>query len=212
MKNISRLQYITTSASLAEKACMGGARWIQLRLKNVNYEEYLETAKEVQQICKEYNAVLIVNDNVSLALETGATGVHLGKEDMPPAKARELLGEDFIIGSTANTVEDIIRLSKEPINYIGLGPFRFTKTKENLSPVIGLNGYEEIFEALHKQNIQHPPIVGIGGIEPDDIAGLMQTGLHGIAVSGVIANATDPAAMTNKLLETVYQTQLQTHE
>ncbi|PZF71466.1 thiamine phosphate synthase [Taibaiella soli] len=212
MKKISRLQYITTDASLAEKACIGGAKWIQLRLKNVNYEAYLETAKEVQLVCEQYNAIFIVNDNVSLALETGAHGVHLGKEDMPPAKARDLLGDDFIIGSTANTIEDIIRLSKEPINYIGLGPFRFTKTKENLSPVIGLEGYEAIFAALNKQNIQHPPIVGIGGIETDDIAALLQTGLYGIAVSGIISNAEDPAMITNTLLDAVYHTQLQTYE
>lgn len=212
MKKISRLQYITTDASLAEKACAGGARWIQLRLKQVRYEAYLETAKEVQTICKQYNATFIVNDNVSLALETGAHGVHLGKDDMPPAKARELLGDDFIIGSTANSVEDIVRLSQQPINYIGLGPFRFTKTKDNLSPILGLQGYELIFSELNKHNLQYPPIVGIGGITPGDIAALMQTGLHGVAVSGIISNAADPVAMTHTLLDAVYHTQLEPHE
>lgn len=204
MKKISRLHYITTSPELTEKACQGGADWIQLRLKDVRYEEYLEIALEVQKICQSYNATLIINDNVSLALETGATGVHLGKDDMPPAKARELLGEDFIIGSTANTIEDIIRLSKEPINYIGLGPFRFTTTKENLSPIIGLEGYHQIFSELKRTDTKTPPIIGIGGVEQKDLISLLATGLYGVAVSGAISKAEDPAVATELLYQQCY--------
>lgn len=189
MKKISRLQYITTSAILARQACEAGVDWIQLRLKNTTYEAYKAIALEVQEVCKQYNATFIINDNVSLALDIGASGVHIGKTDMPPAKARALLGNDFILGCTANTLEDMIALSQGPADYIGLGPYRFTTTKENLSPIIGLEGYRRLFEQLKEQNISVPPVVGIGGIQRADVVPLLNTGLHGIAVSGAISAA-----------------------
>ncbi|MBS1564045.1 MAG: thiamine phosphate synthase, partial [Bacteroidetes bacterium] len=117
-------------------------------------------------------------------------GVHIGKEDMPPATARDLLGNEYIIGATANTLEDLIRLSKEPIDYIGLGPYRFTTTKKKLSPILGLEGYRSIFSTLAEEN-NLPPIVAIGGIVDDDIPLLGTTGLHGVALSAVISAAAD---------------------
>ncbi len=81
MKAISKLHYITTNASMAEQACAGGVDWIQLRLKNVSYDEYKTVALEVQAVCKKYNATFIINDNIKLALDLGADGVHVGKED-----------------------------------------------------------------------------------------------------------------------------------
>ncbi|XZF15479.1 thiamine phosphate synthase [Chitinophagaceae bacterium MMS25-I14] len=205
MKYISRLHYITTSDALAEQACQGGADWIQLRLKDVDFETYAEVAMEVKETCKKYGATFIINDNVSLALDTGADGVHLGRNDMPPSKAREILGDQFIIGSTANTLEDIIRLSNEPIDYIGLGPFRFTTTKQNLSPIIGLEGYEQIFTALNNRNLQVPPVIAIGGIALQDIDSLLAAGLHGVAVSGAITNASDPVLAAKALRQTCRQ-------
>lgn len=193
MKAISTLHFITTNAEAAEKACAGGVDWVQLRLKNVSHEAYRSVALEVQAVCKKYGATFIVNDNVALAKEIAADGVHIGKEDMSPDSTRKLLGDSFIVGCTANTVEDVSHLSEKPIDYIGLGPYRFTSTKEKLSPVLGLNGYRKIFNQLQSGGIQYPAIIGIGGIATDDVSVLMSTGLHGIAVASAIASAPDIA-------------------
>ena len=189
MKKISKLHYITTGPELAEKACRGGIDWIQLRLKEITYQDYRAVAREVQAVCTKYGCRFIINDNVELALELGADGVHIGKEDMPPAAARNLLHDDFIIGATANTLEDIIQLAGQPVDYIGLGPFRFTSTKKKLSPILGAKGYAAIFRQLNVLDITVPPVVGIGGIAEEDIAVLAATGLHGVAISGSISAA-----------------------
>ena len=189
MRAISKLQFITTNALLAEQACKGGVDWIQLRLKNITYNDYMSVAREVKAVCRRYNAAFIINDNAHMAMEIMADGVHLGKEDMPPAAARQLLGDNYIIGSTANTAADVNFLSNQPIDYIGLGPFRFTDTKKNLSPVLGLDGYRGIFEAVKERALSTPPVIGIGGITENDVADLLSTGLYGIAVSGALANS-----------------------
>ncbi|GAC1533428.1 MAG: thiamine phosphate synthase [Sediminibacterium sp.] len=205
MKQIGKLHYITTSAKLAELACAGGVKWIQLRLKNIDYHTHKSVAKEVQAVCKQYAATLIINDNVSLALDIRADGVHLGKEDMPPAKAREILGNDCIIGATANTMEDLLRVSRQQINYIGLGPFRFTTTKEKLSPIVGLEGYRAIFNQLKENHTVIPPVVGIGGIVLEDIGALLLTGLHGVAVSGAISSGSDVTATASLFVHACQQ-------
>ena len=191
MKPISKLHFITTNAATAELACKGGVNWVQLRLKNVTYEQYKQEALKVKEVCKRYNAALIINDNVQLAADIGADGVHIGSTDMTPTAARVFLGENFIIGCTANTLDDVLSLSALPINYIGLGPFRYTTTKQNLSPVLGWEGYDSIVKQLTNTQTKHPPIVGIGGIIIHDVPSLMGTGIHGIAVSGAISNASD---------------------
>jgi thiamine-phosphate pyrophosphorylase len=207
MKPISKLHFITTSAALAEQACRGGVDWIQLRLKNVSYDDYKREALKTQEVCKKYNATLIINDVPKLALDIQADGVHLGKEDMAPDEARALLGNDFIIGRTANTFQDVLWLSNMmPVNYIGLGPFRFTNTKQNLSPVLGLEGYKNIF-ALKEKLLDPMPIVGIGGITYADVPELMATGLYGIAVSGAIGNAEDVTASADAFIQAVKQNQ-----
>ncbi len=200
MKQISKLHYITTDASLAKQACEAGANWIQLRIKNTSYDNYKAIALEVLSVCRKHNAKLIINDNVSLALDIGADGVHIGKEDMPLVKARAVLGNDYIIGCTANTFEDIIKIAKGPADYIGLGPYRFTATKEKLSPVLGLEGYQLLFAQLQKEALAIPPVIGIGGICAEDTEVLLHTGLHGIAVSGAISRAADISAATQEFL------------
>ena len=203
MKKISRLQLITTNAAIAELACKGGVDWVQLRLKNVSYEEYRKVALEVQAVCKKYNATFIVNDNVQLALDVQADGVHIGKEDMDATTARKLLGDNAIIGCTANTYEDVARLCGLPVNYIGLGPFRFTATKEKLSPVLGIDGYKSIFARLEKNNVKQLPVIAIGGIILFDVPSLLSAGLHGVAVSGAIGNASDIAGKAKEFIETI---------
>lgn len=192
MKKISRLHFITTSAAIAEQACAGGTDWVQLRLKNVSYEEYREVALEVQAICRKYEATFIVNDNIKLALDIHADGVHAGKEDMLPQEdIEEMLRRGGIIGRTANTIEDIIHLQGKPVSYIGFGPYRFTTTKQKLSPIVGIDGYCQLFAEIKEKGLTVPPVIGIGGITAGDVAELLTAGLYGIAVSGAISGAAD---------------------
>lgn len=172
-------------------ALQGGCRWIQLRMKDAMETDFLRAAKKIRRLCDEYHATFILDDHVEWVGLTGADGVHLGKNDMPVDEARKMLGRNRIIGGTANTFEDVERLSRQGADYIGCGPFRFTTTKKNLSPVLGLEGYRSITAQMKVHDIQLP-IVAIGGILHQDIPAIMQTGVTGIAVSGAILNAENP--------------------
>ena len=182
-------QYSTIEG--AKEALEGGCKWIQLRMK--------ATALELKEICKKYEALLILDDHVELTAELEIDGVHLGKYDMPPADARKKIGEQYIIGGTANTFEDIQQLVAQDVDYIGLGPFRFTETKKKLSPVLGLEGYKKIMEECRKHDIK-VPVVAIGGITTEDISDIMQTGVSGIALSSAILNSSSPKTETSKII------------
>lgn len=175
----------------AKLALQGGCRWIQLRMKDAMEIDFLRAAKKIRRLCDEYHATFILDDHVEWVGLTGADGVHLGKNDMPVDEARKMLGRNKIIGGTANTFEDVERLSRQGVDYIGCGPFRFTTTKKNLSPVLGLEGYRSITAQMKAHDIQLP-IVAIGGILHQDIPAIMQTGVTGIAVSGAVLNAENP--------------------
>ncbi len=202
------LQYIshfTPQISYAEgirMALEGGCRWIQLRMKDAPAEEIIACAEEVLPLCRRHGAKFLLDDHVELVRQLGADGVHLGKNDMPVDEARKILGPDIIIGGTANTIEDIIRLHKQGADYIGCGPFRFTTTKKNLSPILGLDGYKSIVLKMKELGIDLP-IVAIGGITVDDIPAVMGTGVSGIALSGAILGASDPVEMTARIIETI---------
>ncbi|GAB3766581.1 thiamine phosphate synthase [Spirosoma pomorum] len=188
---ISPLHYLVTRPEQAAVACRAGVDWIQLRVKNRPYADWKNLAQDTLAVCQTYNARLIINDNPQLAAEIGADGVHLGQDDTPVPEARLLLGNDFIIGGTANTLDDMRRHQQNGADYVGLGPFRFTSTKEKLSPILGLVGYQSILSALRSESFRLP-IIAIGGITLADIPALLQTGLHGIAVSSAISNAATP--------------------
>lgn len=183
----------------ARLALEGGCRWIQLRMKDVPDGQMEETALQVQELCRQHDATFIVDDRVELAKRIKADGVHLGKNDMPIAEARRMLGEEYLIGGTANTFEDIAGHYRNGADYIGCGPFRFTTTKKNLSPVLGLEGYREIVRRMDEAGIRLP-VVAIGGITYDDIPAIMATGVQGIALSGSVLCADDPVAEIRRLL------------
>lgn len=189
----NKLQYISQGNSIKEQlynihqALDNGCDWIQLRYKNATSEDLFDIADSVKLLCDAYTATFIVNDNVHLAKQIDADGVHLGLHDMRINDARLILGESKIIGGTANTLEEVIQRVNEKCDYIGLGPLRFTTTKENLSPVLGLEGYQSILQNVKKQNIT-TPIYAIGGIQVKDIKKLIDCGVHGIAVSGLITS------------------------
>lgn len=189
-----------TIAEEVQMALEGGCRWIQLRLKDATDEEFRETAAEVIPLCKEAEAILVFDDRVDMAREMGVHGVHLGKEDMPPREARELMGPEAIIGVTANTAADILRMRGIDVDYVGLGPFRHTTTKARLAPILGLEGYSKIVAEVASTGMELP-IVAIGGITEDDIIPLLKTGVSGIAVSGSIINADDPVEATRRMVE-----------
>ena len=183
----------------ARMALEGGCKWIQLRMKDASDDEVRQAAAEIQPMCKEHEAVFLLDDRVELAKELHADGVHLGKNDMPIDEARRILGEEYIIGGTANTFDDIQRIASQGADYIGCGPFRFTTTKKNLAPVLGIEGYRDIIAKMRNAGI-NIPMVAIGGITPDDIDEILATGVQGIAVSGTVLNADDPVEMMKKLI------------
>lgn len=181
-----------------EAACKAGIKWIQLRMKQASDEEVRATALAAKKITDANGCVLIINDRVEIAQEVKAGGVHLGKQDMAVSEARRLLGEDMIIGGTANTIEDIREHCAQGADYIGLGPYRYTTTKKNLSPILGLEGYRQIMRVLKQEQLSIP-VIAIGGIEMKDAAALFGAGLHGIAFSGMLVHAGDRAAMVESI-------------
>ena len=223
-----RLQFIThyteqySYIDSARIALEGGCRWIQLRMKDADETLLEETALIVQKMCKEYDATFIIDDNVHLCKKIKADGVHLGKNDMPIAEARKILGDDFIIGATVNTFDDVLLCQQSTDNgqqtlssgfetsspntvpdYFGCGPFRFTSTKKNLAPILGFDSYREIMKKMKENNIDIP-LVAIGGITKDDVPELMKTGIDGIAISGSVLRAENP-------VETMYNLQFIIH-
>ena len=183
-------------------ALEGGCRWVQLRMKDASIQDILSIGKEVRRLCDSYQATFILDDHVELVREIGADGVHLGKKDMPVAEARKTLGNDCIIGGTANTFDDVKMHYEASANYIGCGPFRFTTTKQGLAPVLGLEGYRSIRAQMSAEGIDLP-MVAIGGITAEDIPAIMQTGVSGIALSGAVLRAADPVAEMKRLTEIV---------
>ncbi|WP_418851410.1 thiamine phosphate synthase [Prevotella sp.] len=202
------IQFITHSNTRydyvegARLALEGGCRWIQLRMKDAQEVEFLLAAKQIGAMCKEYGATFILDDHVEWVGITGADGVHLGKNDMPVDEARNQLGANRIIGGTANTFEDVERLWRQGANYIGCGPYRFTTTKKNLSPVLGLDGYRHIISKMKAHDI-NLPVVAIGGILQPDIKDVMATGVSGIAVSGAILNAENPVEEMKRFIDSL---------
>ncbi|MCF0052782.1 thiamine phosphate synthase [Dyadobacter sp. LJ53] len=171
-------------------ALAAGCRWIQLRIKNEPEDAVLKIAHAAKALCDSYAAKLIINDFPDIAKAVDAYGLHLGLNDMPIPQARQIVGKNMTIGGTANTFEDILLRISEGADYIGLGPFRFTRTKQNLSPILGLEGYHDLMQKLSEQKI-NIPIIAIGGILPGNVPTLMTTGIHGVAMSSALIQSQD---------------------
>lgn len=203
------LQFITNekSAVSPEKQLLdaidGGCRWVQIRMKNATDDEIKRVFTSIRDRAKETLTTVIINDRVELAKELseeGVAGVHLGSEDMAPAAARNFLGPNAIIGVTAHSYEDIENVKDLDIDYIGLGPFAHTETKERLAPLLGIDGVKEIVDQA-KENEVFIPIVAVGGVKLHDIKQLLEAGVNGVAVSGAIANASNIAEETKKFMD-----------
>ncbi len=207
----NQLQYISQGNTVEEqlynihKALDNGCDWIQMRFKKNYSDDAFTLAEAVKMLCKEYLATFIINDNVHLVKQLDADGVHLGLSDMKIEEARLILGNTKIIGGTANTFEDVLQRAAENCDYIGLGPFQFTATKQNLSPILGLEGYRSIIEKMKTKSIEIP-IYAIGGIVLENVESLMETGIHGIAVSSLITQSENPSQLINQLNYNLYVT------
>jgi len=199
---MEKLQYISLGNTQQEqelcirKALDNGIKWVQVRWKNAPENELISLCEVSKQLCSEYQSVCIINDHVQIAKEIDADGVHLGLNDSSIEEARLILGENKIIGGTANTLSDVIQRIRESCDYIGLGPLRFTTTKEKLSPVLGFEGYQNIIDGLREKSIDVPKIFAIGSVSLEDILPLQESGIYGVAVSGLI---TRQPAIINEL-------------
>lgn len=200
---IPKLHYISQGNSVKDhieniqKACTSGAELVQLRLKNTSEKKVLKCAQEVREITSHYQTRLIINDYYKIAKIIKADGVHLGKTDTCTSIARKELYSWQMVGGTANTLEDCQALLNKEVDYIGLGPFRFTDTKAKLSPVLGIDGYTSIIEILKTDT----PILAIGGITENDVAAILKTGISGIAISGAITQDFNKIKIFNQLLK-----------
>lgn len=189
---MEKIQYISQGLTKEEqkfniqKALDHGIQWIQVRWKNARENEFIKLCEISKKLCSDNQAVCIINDHVQIAKEIDADGVHLGLKDTSIEIARHILGENKIIGGTANTISDVRQRMNEPCDYIGLGPLRFTSTKEQLSLILGFKGYQKIIEELQSESLEIPKIFAIGGIVPGDVELLLQIGIYGVAVSGQI--------------------------
>lgn len=200
------LQFITNTESpvspveQVKGVIAGGCRWVQVRMKDASDEEITRVVEEIKPLCLETETFLILNDRVELAKKLDVGGVHLGKTDMLPSKARMILGPAAVIGVTANTIDDVIAVRSLDVDYIGLGPFRYTETKKNLAPILGIEGIRKISEEMERLeiNIAH---VAVGGIRLEDVDALMKAGANGLAVSGAIAFAKDIEKETRRFIE-----------
>ncbi len=207
---LHKLQYISQGNTISEqeynigKALDGGCSWIQLRFKNGVPDDLVKAAKIIKHKCLAYNATFIINDHVQVAKDFDADGVHLCLSDMNVLKARCILGKDKIIGGTANTYEDVLQRIGEGCDYIGLGPLRFTTTKEKLSPILGLNGYQSVMTQLLQEQ-KFIAVYAIGGIREEDISALMKTGIYGVAVSGAITGSCDAKKLIGQINHQLYE-------
>jgi len=163
----------------AQQLCAAGARWIQLRMKGAARDVWTATAGEVAAVCRAHGAVCIINDDVEIALEAGADGVHLGRHDGGWREARQRLGPGRILGGTVNDADDADRAAAAGIlDYVGVGPWRFTANKQNLAPVLGSAGARALLARL-----SGVPAWVIGGITAADLPAVRAAGATGAAVS-----------------------------
>ena len=203
-RNCLRLYAVTDRSWLGDetlytqvkKALKGGATMIQIREKELDEAHFEQEAREIQQLCKSYKVPLIINDNVALAKRIHADGVHIGQSDMQLVNAREILGDDKIIGVTAKTVEQAKEAEASGADYLGSGTVFGSSTKTDAKPM----DHALLQRICESVSI---PVVAIGGITSGNAVRLSGRGIAGIAVvSGIFANP-DIEAETRHLLELV---------
>ncbi|MDE6501848.1 MAG: thiamine phosphate synthase [Ruminococcus sp.] len=181
-------------AEAVEKAIQGGVTCVQLREKNISYNEYISIAKEIREVCHNYGVPLIINDNYRVALASGADGVHVGIEDTAVSEIRENVGENFIIGATAKTVEQAVNAQADGADYLGVGAVFSSPTKTNAIRITP----EKLKEICNSVNI---PVVAIGGISLKNLHKIKDCGQSGIAVVSALFAQEDIKRSAERLRE-----------
>jgi thiamine-phosphate pyrophosphorylase len=187
-------QDLATLEHVVEQAVAGGVTMVQVREKHGNVRAFIERAQRVKAILKGTGVPLIINDRVDVALAVDADGLHLGQSDMPATIARQLIGENKILGLSIENEQQLEESNHLPIDYIGLSAIFATPTKTNTKKHWGVEGLKKALETTRL------PIVGIGGINENNIPELMATGVHGLALVSAICHADDPKASSEHLL------------
>ena len=175
-----------------EKAIKGGVTFVQLREKKLDEESFLDEALEIQKLCRKYDIPFAINDNVEIAKEINADGVHVGQSDMGAANVRDILGDDKIIGVSVQTVEQAVLAEKQGADYLGVGAVFLTGSKADAEDV----SYETLKAICEVVNI---PVVAIGGISTGNVLKLKGSGISGIAVISAIFAAEDIESATKNL-------------
>lgn len=205
---LHKLHYISQGVAPSDHllnittALDAGIKLVQLRLKNITDERYIDYASKAKELCSKHQAILVINDNAHVAKLSNSDAVHLGLDDMSILEAKRIV-PNTIIGGTANTFEHIQQRCDEKVDYIGLGPYRFTTTKNKLSPILGIEGYSSIIQKMRDHQLS-TPVYAIGGIELQDIESIMKTGVYGIAVSGLITNSNNKEHLIKEINKILY--------
>jgi thiamine-phosphate pyrophosphorylase len=182
-----------THAEQVARLCEGGARLVQLREKHLPAREFQAEVVEALRVARSFGARLIVNDRADVVLVTGADGVHLGQDDMPPGAARLVLGEGKIVGFSTHGVGQASAAARLPVDYVAIGPVFDTSSKENPDPVVGLEGVRRVREAIGSM-----PLVAIGGITAETAPAVLKAGADSVAVIGALVATSDPAEITRR--------------
>lgn len=179
-------------AEQVERFIEGGAAIVQLREKYASPKEFYESAKKALEIARLHRVKIIINDRVDIALALKADGVHLGQTDLPPAYAREILGEKAIIGFSTHNLQQAVEAIELPIDYLAIGPVYATQTKENPEKPVGIDGVKRVRAAVGDF-----PIVAIGGITSENFREILQSGANSLAVIGDLL--CDPTKIVEKM-------------
>lgn len=185
-----------TLEDVVEQSLMGGVDIIQLREKNLDFNSFLESAIKIRKLTEKYGVPLIINDNVEVCIKSNANGVHIGQGDMPLSKARNILGNDKIIGVTAKTIEQAQKAQLNGADYIGVGAMFGSTTKKDAIPL----SFNQLADIRKSVTI---PIVAIGGINADNINQFANTNVDGIAVVSAIYGQNDIKSATENLLNKI---------
>ncbi|HUU51905.1 MAG TPA: thiamine phosphate synthase [Candidatus Heimdallarchaeota archaeon] len=201
MKKIGRLHIITdielqdrfSHFELARMAIAGGADTIQFRQKEGSTRKMIEMTRDLKYLCTSAGVTFIVNDRLDVAIASDSDGVHLGQDDFPIHLAREILGENKIIGGSAVTLDEARKCLEEGADYVGFGPVYPTTSKADVGPVTGIDLLKEVIDKVPL------PLVAIGGVNADNTQEVIRTGAHGIAVISAVCCQQDPEQATREL-------------
>jgi thiamine-phosphate pyrophosphorylase len=190
-----KLAHRKTHLSILKELVRGGAQFVQIRDKSTPISELLNDLRQCVEFAQIKGVTLIVNDRCDLVLSCGASGVHLGQEDLPPDSARAVLGQEKVIGFSTHSLAQVRKAAALPVQYLGFGPIYLTSTKANPSPVVGL---QRLAQACRASFV---PVVAIGGIGLEHVRQVLDAGAASAAVISALMNAKDIAGRMERFLE-----------